>query len=324
MTWTPQPRLFLSFAVVLALLAPRAADAAFEAGERLRAMVTVQGKQVPLPAGEWVVMGQATAADRAGLALGRLVGTRVEAAVLVQASLRPAPPRAQRLAWGTAPGCRRADLPFAVVRYATERDGSCVYGARVRAARAIGVDPAWAAAGDFAAARGWSLPVEWEAAVFRVTDPRDGIEIRYAFPPGTPGGAPALRAWAFAVWDMVEDGFRNRLVPSEDTILPATPAMGLDAAPPDPSAAGTADHLGHLGVKMVTYRIFGTLTDLSVNYFWLGSLPSATGLAVLGAVASSTLYFVHELVWSRFEGPTDAALALPGIGREGPFVPGRQ
>ncbi len=78
----------------------------------------------------------------------------------------------------------------------------------------------------------------------------------------------------------------------------------------------------HLGTKMVTYRIFGTMTDMSVNYLWLGSLPSAGGLAVVGAVASSALYFVHELVWSRIDQPPALVGDLPGVGMEGPG-PGR-
>jgi len=143
------------------------------------------------------------------------------------------------------------------------------------------------------------------------------LELRYAFPLTTSGGAAALRTWTFGAWDRVEDGFRNRL--DDSASLPAGPALAGVSAAPAATVDSSADHLGHLGVKMVTYRIFGTLTDLSVNYFWLGSLPSATGLAVLGAVASSSLYFVHELVWSRFEGPSDAAVALPGMGPERPF-----
>jgi uncharacterized membrane protein len=66
------------------------------------------------------------------------------------------------------------------------------------------------------------------------------------------------------------------------------------------------------------HRIFGTMTDMSVNYLWLGSLPSAGGLAVVSAVASSALYFVHELAWSRFESPPVLVGDLPGVGVEGP------
>jgi uncharacterized membrane protein len=85
-----------------------------------------------------------------------------------------------------------------------------------------------------------------------------------------------------------------------------------------PPVGEGANEVEHLGTKMITYRIFGTMTDMSVNYLWLGSLPSAGGLAVIGAVASSALYFVHELAWNHFEQPPALVGDLPGVGVEGP------
>lgn len=302
--------------ILAALVLAAPAGAAPPVGAGVHGLLEVEGKQVTLPAGEWVVMGRGGTPDRVSLALGRATGNQVDAAVLIQASRRAVP-----TAWGTAPGCRRTDLAFALVRYAGERDGSCAYGVVISPAGAGDpVDPAWTEARAFAADHGWTLPARWEAAVIRISDPRDAMEVRYAFPIVTAGGPLALQAWTLAAWDRVEDGFRNRLDDEEG--LPAGPTPGLKPATAGPSPADpAAARLGHLGVKMVTYRIFGTLTDLSVNYFWLGSLPSATGLAVLGAAASSTLYFVHELVWSRFEAPADVALALPGMGPERGFSP---
>jgi len=58
------------------------------------------------------------------------------------------------------------------------------------------------------------------------------------------------------------------------------------------------------------------MTDFGVNYFYLGSAAAAGGLSVMGAVASSALYFVHELAWSYAEAPTQGIRDLPGIGIE--------
>jgi uncharacterized membrane protein len=86
-----------------------------------------------------------------------------------------------------------------------------------------------------------------------------------------------------------------------------------------PGAVGDEpSEVQHLGTKKITYRLFGTMTDMSVNCLWLGSLPSAGGLTILGGVATSALYVVHELVWSHFEHPPVLVGDLPGVGMEGP------
>ncbi len=292
--------------------------------QSLRDRLAIEGKQVPLPPGEWRLAGQATSTtpSLASVALLRLHGTRVDAAILVQAS-----PRHQRPGWGTPETCRRTDLILARIRHASDHDGSCAWAAYVTPG-GRGLDPAWTMAARAAVDQGWRLPAAWVEAAYRVTDTRGAIQVRYLFDPhGGTGPRPldavakrALAGWIEAVWDPIEDGFRNGL----DTAIPDWPPDWPpdETAPPPagpPATPASGGWIGHLGVKTITYRLFGTLTDLSVNYLWLGSLPSASGLAVVGGVASSTLYFVHELVWSRFETPAATAVALPGIGTEGPF-----
>jgi len=87
------------------------------------------------------------------------------------------------------------------------------------------------------------------------------------------------------------------------------------------ATAGMSTLVTHAGVKTVTYRIFGSITDFGVNYVYLGSAAAAGGLSILGAVASSALYFVHELAWGYVDAPPQDRQDLPGIGVEQPGPP---
>jgi uncharacterized membrane protein len=313
-------------------------------GSVVRQTILVEGKQVPLPDGDWIVAGTGRSASAgqpasgppaaasspvASVVLLHVRDHRIDAAVLVQTNREEA-----RLVWGRARGCERTDLYYARVRYASDHDGSCAYAAYVRSALDPDnrIDPAWSMARQTAAAKGWAVPATWVDVAFRVTDPRDVVQVRYLFDPWgadelvprrlTASQVRSLVGWTEANWDIVEAGFRNRLDEAQPARMsawphPAEAAGAVNASVPSPDATVTAE-VSHLGAKTVTYRLFGTLTDLSVNYLWLGNLPSAGGLAVVSAAASSALYFVHEYVWSRFEKPADVAANLPGVGDEGP------
>jgi uncharacterized membrane protein len=301
---------------------PQAASVA--ASDLYHGMISVEGKQIPLPPGEWQLAGRAvSAADRAtpgrsvvSVALIQLNALAVDSAVLIQTNRLNSDP-----AWGKATACDRTDLYFARVRYASDHDGSCAYAAYVDGAvKRDSTDAAWQRTLAHGAGMGWRFPSHWIEAAYRITDPRDAIQVRYLFAPADGANArsvDALVAWTEASWLMVGSGFRNRL--GAEDVLPDW-RHSATAEPPAslPQVGGETSQIEHLGTKMVTYPIFGTLTDLSVNYFWLGSLPSAGGLAVLGAVASSSLYFVHELVWGHFEKPPVLVGDLPGVGREEP------
>ncbi len=272
----------------------------------------IDGKQVPLPPGEWLVAGRAVDAGRAVLsvALVRISGGAVDAAVLMQTNRLGHP-----AGWGKASACERTDLPLARIRYQSDHDGSCAYAAYVVPTR-DDVDPAWRQA----LGHGWQVPARWLEAAYRISDPRDAIEVRYLFKASEHPSADAfhrLVAWTEAGWDEVGSGFRNRLDGAEG--LPGWPtrieANTLAAAPPVSETTGKVEHVG---AKTITWRIVGTMSDMTMNYLWLGSLPSAGGLAVVSGISSSVLYFMHEWVWNDFEHPAIAVADLPGVGVEGP------
>src|SRR5262245_7030850 len=82
----------LSVGLALALPLPaQIPGAAQPAGEAFRNVISIEDKQVPLPPGEWYEAGRATIGTDArqgvtSVALVRLHGTAVDAAVLIQAN----------------------------------------------------------------------------------------------------------------------------------------------------------------------------------------------------------------------------------------------
>ena len=112
--------------------------------------------------------------------LVRLHGHRVDAAMLVQVN----PPDATSN-WGLARGCERQDFYYAQVRYSSDHDGACSYVTYVTpwTASAPTVDDAWRLSMQEAVDNGWDVPQQWLAAVYRVTDPVDALQVRYLFDP---------------------------------------------------------------------------------------------------------------------------------------------
>lgn len=321
-------------AVAAALLAIPAGEVL--AAESLRSLgdsgvlhgtLGIDGKQIPMPDGDWRLAGRAEFTPTGwpatetvtSLSLLRLRGNAVDAAVLVQL----ANPGADT-SWGKAPGCERTDLPVARVRYASDHDGSCAWVASVVRDDTGSADPAWQRSLDEAARRGWSVPASWVMAGFRVTDPRDAIQVRYAFDDGrraaqtipaeTPRLPPRLpdAAWVEAAWDQVELGLRNRLSPAA-TIPDWSARRTLPPALAEGEAAGG---LGRTVWKTMTFRSVVTTLDFSSNYIALGDAAAAAGLSAFGFVIGPFVYIGHELAWEKFGGSTTQPIALPGIGAE--------
>jgi len=313
----PLQSLCLLPVAVLLSLAAHAASA-----ETVRSLVSVEGKQIPLPPGDWQRAGSAVTDIHGGavvsVVLLRVSGKRADAAVLIQTNKVEG-----SASWGRPSGCERTDFYSAHIRYASDHDGSCAYVAGVDTAPQADqtVDAAWREAVRSAAATGVELPRHWLVAAFRVTDPRDGLQVRYFFSP-PPADVDPFVSWSNSAWYAVGSGFRNRIDPAGAPPIPAWPPTGSAASPAQnarPSLEPDSYRdVGLIGLKTVTYRFFGTITDFGVNYLYLGNAATAGGLSLLGTVASSALYFVHELVWRYADAPANEITDLPGIGTELP------
>ena len=171
--------------------------------------VDLAGKQIVLPAGDWIVAGRAaeTLPSLAGVPYGA-----IDSLVLLKLADKPAKTvaafviaRRNAIAitdgWGVAPECQRTDILLAVVYQDDEGHSYCDFVNHVLSAVEPTSDPAWKQAVDYANAQGLSLPSTWLMAGFRLSDLRDVLDVRYNFNPDLQGIAstPAT-SWASSPW----------------------------------------------------------------------------------------------------------------------------
>jgi uncharacterized membrane protein len=162
------------------------------------------GKQLPLPAGNWLVL-----ADRASdhknqhfgsfgyirsLLLGRVADGRVDALLEIHTNTQPA-----ANGWGLAFDCARSDLPRAVIRLSDGWDGSCYFIGHTLIAGAS--TPVWRDAAEFVAHKGWALSRVWLTAGFRATNRTDVLDVRFHFAPEARGMATeTVDRWEDSAW----------------------------------------------------------------------------------------------------------------------------
>lgn len=311
---TVRRRTTLLAAALLAISAPLVAATESEV---IRNGIEVDGKLVPLPDGEWKLVSQTVSRSGAlnSLTMFRLSGDTVTAAALVQTA-----GAGSSTAWGKAPACERSDLPLARVRYASDHDGSCAWTALVNrvtpkpASTADStLDPSWLAALATAENNRWRMPPSWSVVGLRVSDPRDAVQIRYAFAIKDNLAQPPDQAWVDIAWERVELGFRRRIDGS--TPLPDWQGPRPAAATATPANGETDTFIGRAVWKTVTFRTVVTTLDFSSNYMALGNAASAAALSAFGFVIGPFVYLGHEMAWSYFgEAPP---VDLPGLGPEG-------
>lgn len=288
-----------------------------------------EGRQVALPPGNWVVMQRVVSpsgpmvgdarASVVSTTLLRRRGRRVDAALLVQVNAAEAPS-----SWGLASGCQRKDFYFARVRFVSDHDSACSYVTYVTpwSPSAPEMDPSWRISMQQAVDNGWGVPVRWLAAVYRLTDPVDALQVRYLFDPLQGGAAEAesptvqaarLVGWSEASWPSVHGSFRGRLKPGGS---PPLTDWASFQAPEEPAETAAPGGGGLAAVKTLSYQVIGSVADFAVAYAYLGNLAAATALAVATSVAGSALYYAHEVTWSYFSDPAAGYFDLPGTGLE--------
>lgn len=295
----------------------------------IRGFYVTEGKQVALPPGDWTVMERveslnAQAADippvpLVSTTLMRVRAQRVDAAILVQVN-----PLETTSNWGLPSGCRREDFYYARIRYVSDHDAACSFVTYVTpwSPSAPPMDQSWRLSMQRAVDNGWDLPSRWVAAVYRMTDALDAMQVRYLFDPALPdasaGGVAAnqvaqIVGWTEESWRPLQVGFRGRLKPGGPDPLRDWSALRVVALQNDPPA-----DLSRSALKTMTYRLLGSMTDFTVAYFYLGSMGAATTLSMVASLAGSAMYYLHEKIWSYFPDTGSQFLDLPGTGLDQP------
>jgi uncharacterized membrane protein len=223
-------------------------------GRLLSGVVSLAGKQVPLPDGSWILAGNAdTTVDAvdgaygaiANLVLFRLQGHVVDAALELNVNELPVTD-----GWGLSADCDRTDLVLAVVRYRTGWDGSCFFVTHSLAVTPL-LPPAWEQALRFAADADLIMAPVWVTAGFRVANRRDLVDARFQFSPALRGVpveivshwedsawygqrlqadprrlalATEVARWADHYGGWLEDGLKRRLDPTLKVPMPGSGA----------------------------------------------------------------------------------------------------
>lgn len=299
-------RSWLSLVLFLAFAAPAAAQPV-----SVRNLLAIEGKQIPLPAGDWIPAGMADQAGVVSVALVRLDSGRVAGAILAQASRGDGPAN-----WGAAPACDRTDLAFVRIRAESNHDGSCAWTARVSDLDG-NTDAAWLLARRRAAEERWEMPTDWVIAGMRSAVPIAGIQVRYAMPTDRIVSSTALEDWTQTAWEKVERGLHNRLDPAFP--LPAMTVRGEPPRRPVPAAETGSVNLSQAVWKTITFRVLSTSLDFTANLVAIGDVVTAAGLSMMPIIIGPWTYLGHELAWDYFDAPAERHRELPGLGAETPW-----
>ncbi|QCG91967.1 DUF2061 domain-containing protein [Azospirillum sp. TSH100] len=302
------PHRFFAPLLALFLLLSARADAA----EPLSGHAILAGKQIPLPAGEWVLAGRDGSGQFQTAVLIQLDGQQVRAFLIATTNAQPG-----TAGWGLTHDCSGRDGAFATIDYASSIDGACRFVGRVTTSIGTGTATAWIAATEMARQQGWTMPDRWLMAGVRLTDRRDVVDVRYHFADGNLRSTIAPQsavAWSAQALSAVQHGLRGQLAAADALPMPqsgtATPVSPSPAQPVSTAAAGEVSW-GTSLMKTLSWRAVGTVGDLAVAYLFTGDPVLSGGLAATGAVVNSVLYFGHELAWGySSEGPP--MLEFPG------------
>jgi hypothetical protein len=177
---------------MFAMLFAACAHAETPMGDAVPSVLTIAGKQVPLPEGNWIIAGRAPGAVTRGSGLGsygaiwNLVLFRIAPSGVPDAMAEiNINAMAVDDGWGIAADCQRSDLLLTVVRSRAGWDAACFFVTHAAWSAWEDSQPdmpqAWRQARDLAAKRKWGLPTHTVTAGFRVANRRDVIDVRFHF-----------------------------------------------------------------------------------------------------------------------------------------------
>ncbi len=283
-------------------------------GSTVERVLRIDGKQIPLPGGSWVVAAD-TANDWNDQSLGafgylrtlvlfHVVGSRID--TMLEVNTGNVLPDHRRVKKAMAADCARTDLVLAVVRYRAGWDGSCYFVTHTLMAKEP--TPAWRKARDFAVLKGLQVSRIWLTAGFRTADRSDVLDVRYHFAPETRGITPeAVERWQDSGWmsakldndpqryalahavsdwtvshtaPLLDAGLKNRLLNDDAIAMP----QAVDASP-------AADVIARRMAELELLQQAGTITPeeyaaqtKALKEHGLGSSSAAPDIGVITAV----------------------------------------
>jgi uncharacterized membrane protein len=321
---------------VAAWAPPAAAQPPPPPGTELSGTLPLYGKPVPLPPGAWRVAAAGFAQIRenappdpygaiASVLLERPAPTAGEEKLLVQTNVLPVTG-----GWGSPPECADPDTLFRYAAASHDLLDACAF--------VLGLADAQRLHAALPGLTPGSLPWPALLAGFRVSDRRDMLEIRYAFPAhglDRPATVRRLAAWTQVAQASALAALRQP--PGGRPPLPA-PATSGD---PAPGTIPEADNPGLPIGRLATYPVVSSLATFTIASALTGSLYTGALVTFWQGVTQGALYVANDLAfdWPRHLTPmpvgpvlaaqpparpaaTTAALAPPVIDGKGVPLPG--
>jgi hypothetical protein len=183
-----RPAAAIAAAAALWLAAPAwAAGDEPSIGTSFQGVLSLAGRQVPLPAGTWVLAGRSyeTVPELDNDAYGaiesevllRIEDDTVVAFVIAQRNLLPV-----EEGWGTASECiGEIAVPVVQSYDSSAAHTFCGFAARYDTGGDGRIAGAWKQAAAYAEAQGLALPKHWLMAGFRLSNAQDVLDVRYDF-----------------------------------------------------------------------------------------------------------------------------------------------
>ena len=200
------------------------------------------GKEIPLPDGDWVLVGDGyqTLSGAEGAP-----GDAIEDVVLFKQAKDTVPAFiiahrnlvSRDGGWGIAPDCDREDILATVNWDDADGHGFCGFINHVQTAVTADSAESWKQATAYASQWNLKLPPMWLMAGYRLSDGSDVVDVRYHFDPSLAGfpSLAAARSWGDSPWakDRV-DGGRSPDSWSAYGMSWVTWATGSEATPSTP------------------------------------------------------------------------------------------
>jgi len=313
-------RVWCALLLVWLAVSTARAEAAPAVGTVLRAGADIHGRHVPLPPGDWTVVGRGfgeVAGESPG-PYGSILGVMlvqqtdgvVDGVILVSTNVMPI-----ESGWGPAPECNDRSLIYATGVTMHGRNLVCAHVSEVTVgAPALTARPGYAAGRAEIDRRGWRLPDGLLVTGFRVSDRRDVLDLRYAFrnsarltadaPAAYAGPDPLgievrrkvmearIRSWIETVEPRITAGLAAPPAAPEALAAPWAPLASESASAKDMS-------LWTLNIyKLISYRIVNTSLTFAIAFVLTGgNVLSSSAMVFWQASTHMALFYANEMYW---------------------------